>query len=75
LAIVPFNYTEQNDYLKILIRQLLGKKSVGGGLATLQYFWSLKKGTRALTFHSEEPFPGILAILIQYDQQIIIIIK
>ena len=44
-----FDYVEQNGYLKILIRWLWENMSVGGGLGALQFFRSLKKGTR--TFH------------------------
>ena len=45
VVIVPFNYDEQNDYLKILSNDL-GKKEkrfVGGGLVALRFFWSLTK--------------------------------
>ena len=44
-----FDYVEQNGYLKIWIRWIWEKMSMGGGLGALQFFWSLKKGTR--TFH------------------------
>ena len=44
------DYAEQNGYLKILIQWLREKKSVGGGLANLQFYWLLKKGTIAFNF-------------------------
>ena len=42
------------SYLRILIRRLREKMSVEGGLGALQFFWSLKKGTRTLHFRSNE---------------------
>ena len=50
IVIMIFDYAEQNGYLKILIRWLWEKMSVGGGLDALQFFWSLKKGTRTFQF-------------------------
>ena len=41
--------------------------SVGGGLAALQFFWSLKKGTRAFHFRQNEPSFDILGPLGRYD--------
>ena len=50
IIIMVFDYAEQNGYLKILIRWLWEKNSVGGGLGALQFFWSLKKGTKTFYF-------------------------
>ena len=41
--------------------------SVGGGLGALQFFWSLKKGTRTFHFRSNEPSCNILGPLGRYD--------
>ena len=43
LNIEPFNYDEQNGYLKVLIGE-------GRGLGALQSFRSLKQGTRTFNF-------------------------
>ena len=43
------------------------KMSVGGGLGALQFFWSLKKGTRPFKFRYNEPFRDILGPLSRYD--------
>ena len=50
IVIMFFDYAEQNGYLKILIRWLWEKMSVGGGLGALQFFGHLKKATRAFNF-------------------------
>ena len=45
-----------------------GKKmSVGRDLGALQFFWSLKKGTRTFHFRSNEPSRKILGPLGWYD--------
>ena len=41
--------------------------SVGGGLDALQFFWSLKKGTRTFHFRQNEPSCDILGPLGRYD--------
>ena len=41
--------------------------SVGGGLSALQFFWSLKKGTRTFHFRSIEPSREILGPLGRCD--------
>ena len=41
-----FDYSEQNSYLKILIRRLWVKMSVGWDLAALQFFGHLKKALK-----------------------------
>ena len=41
--------------------------SAGGGLGALQFFWSLKKGTRNFHFRSKESPHKILESLGQYD--------
>ena len=41
--------------------------SVGGGLGALQFFGSLKKGTRTFHFRENEPSCDILAPLGRYD--------
>ena len=41
--------------------------SVGGGLDALQFFWSLKKGTRTFHFRLNEPSHDILGRLGWYD--------
>ena len=40
---------------------------MGGGLGALQFFWSLKKGTRTFHFGSNEPSRKILGPLGRYD--------
>ena len=42
--------------------------SVGEGLDALQYFWSLRKGTRTFNFRSNEPSRKILGPLFRNDQ-------
>ena len=49
VVIMVFDYAEQNGYLKFWSADFSKRMSVGGGLGALQFFWSLKKGTR--TFH------------------------
>jgi len=46
-----FDYAEQNGYLKILSGDFGKKMSVGGGMGTVQFCGSLKKGTRTFSFH------------------------
>ena len=41
--------------------------SVGGGLVALQFFWSLKKGTRNFHFRYNEHSHNILGPLGRYD--------
>jgi hypothetical protein len=41
--------------------------SLGGGQVALQFFWSLKKGTRTFNFRSNEPSYDILVLLDLYD--------
>ena len=41
--------------------------SVGGGLGALQFFGSLKKGTRTFNFRWNEPSCDILGPLGRYD--------
>ena len=41
--------------------------SVGGGLGALQFFWSLKKGTRTFHFRKNEPSCDTLGPLGRYD--------
>ena len=41
--------------------------TVGGGLGALQFFWSLKKGTRTFYFRSNEPSRKILGPLGRYN--------
>ena len=67
IVIGPFNYDEQNGYIKILIGRFRGKYGEGGGLAALQSFWSLKKGTRAFNFCPNEPSNTIQGPQSQYD--------
>ena len=67
IVIGPFNYDEQNRNLKILIRRLWRKKCGEGNQVTLQSFWSLKKVTRTLNFHSNEPSHDILGPKGRYD--------
>ena len=43
------------------------KMSVGGGLGPLQFFLSLKKGTRTFNFRHNEPSYDILGPIGQYD--------
>ena len=40
---------------------------MGGGLGALQFFWSLKKGTRTFHFRQNEPSCNILGPLGRYD--------
>ena len=42
-----FNHHEQNDYQNFLSDDFK-QSAMGGGLATFQSFWSLKKGTSTL---------------------------
>ena len=44
--------------------------SVGGGLDALQFFWSLRKGTRTFHFRQNEPSCDILGPLGRYDDLI-----
>ena len=46
---------------------VFGKKVRGKGVATLQYFWSLKKGTTTFHFNLNETFCNFLGPLGQYD--------
>ena len=62
-----FDYGEQNRYFKILIRYLWEKMSMGRGLGALQFFWSLRKGTRTFYFRYNEPSCDILGPLGRYD--------
>ena len=48
----PFNYTEQNGYLKILIKCVLGIDG-RGGLVALQSLLTNKKGTGPFNFQSK----------------------
>ena len=41
---------------------------MGGGQVDLQFFGSLKKGTRTFNFRSNEPSHDILGLLGQYNQ-------
>ena len=38
IVIQPFNYAEQNNYLKIFIRRFWEKSGVRGGLVTFRFF-------------------------------------
>jgi hypothetical protein len=66
ISIITFNNTEQNGYLKILIRQLSGKKGMGQRLVDLQFFGHLKR-TLDLDFRLNKPSCKILVLLIWYD--------
>ena len=48
IVIMVFDYAEQNGYLKIWIRWLLGKMSMGAGLGALHFFGHLKKALKLL---------------------------
>ena len=63
IVVGPFNYVEQNGYLKILIGQFWGKSGGGGSLVALQSFCSLKKGTRTFNFRLIKSFHDILGLL------------
>ena len=63
IVIGPFNYNEEICYLKILNGRFWGKRGREGGLVALQSFWSFKKGARALSFHSNEPYRDIFGPL------------
>ena len=56
-----------NKMAVFLIRRLWEKISVGGGLGALQFFWSLKKGTRTFHVCSNKPSRKILGPLGRYD--------
>ena len=60
IVIRPFEYVEQNGYLKLLIGQFWEKRTLMG-LVTLQPFWS--KGTKTFNLRSNELTPEILGSL------------
>ena len=64
IVIMVFDYAEQNGLSKNFDPLTLEKElSVGGGLGALQFFWSLKKGTRTFHFRYNEPSCDILGPL------------
>jgi hypothetical protein len=64
---LEINYAEQNGYLKILIGCVWGYDGCGGGLVALQLLSTIKKGTRALNFQSNEPLLKFLRRPFPYE--------
>ena len=57
----PFNYSEQNAHLKILIRHVLGIDGhVGGGVCLPLSLLNNKKGSVSSNFQSNEPYLNFL---------------
>ena len=56
----PYNYAEQNDYLKPLIWCVLGIDGRRSGVVALQSLFINKKGTSPFNFQSNEPFSKFL---------------
>ena len=67
IVIGPFNYAESNSYLKFFDHMSLLGKGRERGLKALRSFWTLKKGTRASYFLSNEPSFHHLVPQVRYD--------
>jgi len=60
IAIEPFNYAEQNHYLKTFDWMTLKKKGVEGVPTALHFSGRFKEATGTFDFSSNEPSPNFL---------------
>ena len=57
IIVGPFNYAEQNSYLKIQFRRFWEEIGVEGGLFALQFSWLCKKALELFFFVKMSPLP------------------